>query len=342
MFEETHLNKVLLASTSVAIGVGCLVVLLMLLSILPDCRGHHASDFLTVFAIQCAVHLFLLVVNICTLSYTLGNQSLQNAPGYIAIFCLSSFAALQLYLSARRFVNYSFPHIFPFNTDHLSMRTVTFGALLLAFLFGANRFVNCVFADRTLNYRLEGLRWMYSTRSSEENFYVAATVGFAFAGCAALYFLCVTFALIKCARKTTTKEMKVDLLKDFLWLTMSLLLDAAYGGLIIYCHHRAVPSRFLHVPVIPAFHDGLIQSFLLVMFPLFATFLSDDILRQALRYRATKLLAGGGVPMTSPALPRRSTRSNSRGNQSALMPMFMQQQPPKHIDWIRHSIDLPA
>ncbi|KAI6193026.1 hypothetical protein M3Y96_00974400 [Aphelenchoides besseyi] len=347
MFEESHLDKVLLASTSVAIGVGCFITLLILLSVLPDCRGHHATDFLTVFAIQCTVHLLLLFVNIFTLSYTLAadnsvflSESLHNAPGYMAIFCLSSVVALQLYLSARRFINYSFPHIFPFRSDHLATRTVTFGALLFAFLFGSNRFVNCVFADRTLNYCLEGLRWMYSTQSSEENFYVFASVGFAFAFCAFLYFLSVTFALIKCARKETKKEQKLDLLKDFVWLTLSLLLDAAYCGLIVYCHFCAVPDRFLHVPVIPNFVDGCVQSFALVIFPAFSTFTTDDILRQALRWRAAKLMASGNAPMTSPSLPRRSTRSNSRGNQSALMPMFLQVDPnQKPIDWYRQSLD---
>lgn len=48
-------------------------------------------------------------------------------------------------------------------------------------------------------------------------------------------------------------------------------------------HYRAVPNRFLHVPVTQAFHDGCIQSFVLVIFPVIATFFSDDILRQVSR-----------------------------------------------------------
>ncbi|KAI6174536.1 hypothetical protein M3Y97_01001700 [Aphelenchoides bicaudatus] len=323
MIEEGHGEKVLLASASVAIGVGCLIALIVLLTVLPDCRGHISSNFLTIFAIQCTVHLILLLVNVITLSYTLAtytntfiNDAINNAPGYIVIFCLSTAACMQLYLSCRRFLDYSFPYLF----ERLPTRTLTFAVLICAFLFGSNRFVNYVFADRTLNYKLEGLRWMYSTRSSEENFYLSAAVGFSMAFILLLFTIAVVFTLIKSASKDTTKKERVELFKDILWLTACLILDALYAGLIIYCHYRAVPSKFLHVPIIAAFHDGCIQSFVLVIFPVISTFFSDDILRQALWHRTGGFLTG--TPPMSPTFPRRSCRTYSRDHE--VLPMFMQ------------------
>lgn len=112
-------------------------------------------------------------------------------------------------------------------------------------------------------------------------------------------------------------------------------------------HYRAVPNRFLHVPVTQAFHDGCIQSFVLVIFPVIATFFSDDILRQVSRafwggkmkflktnwkkpkictpFQALWHRTGGfltGTPPMSPSFPRRSLRTYSQTHE--VLPMFMQ------------------
>lgn len=173
---------------------------------------------------------------LATYTNTFISDTIHNAPGYVFIFCLSTAVFLQLYLSCRRYIDYSFPYLLWVQTcdhymssfrDRLPPRTLTFFVLICAFIFGSDRFINYVFADRqppsflsffkhgyfrTLNYKLEGLRWvgcvsfqtslieslkMYSTRSSEENFYVSVSVGFSMAGILFLYVVAVVFTLIK-------------------------------------------------------------------------------------------------------------------------------------------------
>lgn len=116
MFEDSQLSTVLMASSSVAIGVAFLIVLLVILTVLPDCRSTLPHDMLTVYSIQFAVVLVLLFVNTITLSYALAaetstfiNMSLTNSPGYVAVFCLTVTAFLQFYLSSRRIIEYAFP-----------------------------------------------------------------------------------------------------------------------------------------------------------------------------------------------------------------------------------------
>lgn len=45
----------------------------------------------------------------------------------------------------------------------------------------------------------------------------------------------VLIFLVFSASKDTTKKERVELLKDIVWLTVCLILDALYAGLIIYC-----------------------------------------------------------------------------------------------------------
>ena len=135
MNDETHIEKVLLASSSVCLGVCCLILLVVLVSVLPDCRGFLAADFLLVFAVQCAFVATLLVVSMTNVSYALGewrrrparlhaavassasdndtfiNPTVDRASGFIVVFCLCIVAPLQLFLSTRRFIDYSFPSL---------------------------------------------------------------------------------------------------------------------------------------------------------------------------------------------------------------------------------------
>lgn len=121
---------------------------------------------------------------------------------------------------------------------------------------------------------------MYSQPSSEDNFYIAASIGFA------LFFLCLlylTAAILIChksLKKETAHQERKYLQSDLLWLLICLVSDLLFALLIMYSHFVAVPSKFLHVPVEPKFYAGLIQSYLLTVWPVITAYFAEDSLRQ--------------------------------------------------------------
>ncbi|CAD5223661.1 unnamed protein product [Bursaphelenchus okinawaensis] len=322
MLEDTQWSQLFITSFSVAIGVAFLVAMLVILTVMPDCRSNMPPDMLSVFSIQFAVVLVLLFVNTIALSYTLAvennvfiNNSVTDSPGYLFIFCMTAIATLQLYLSGRRILEYACPKL----SQKLPIRSVCFLAMLCAFLLSAKRFINIIFDKRTLNYKIEALRWMYSQPSSEENFYLAAGIGFSLFFLTILYIGAAIMVIHRFATKELVQDEKKELRKDLMWLASCLVMDLLFALLILYSHFVAVPSKYLYLPVASKFYAGWIQSYLLPIWPVFATFIGEDCLRQALRFRTGIFMSG--TPPISPSMPRRCLVRNS--HQFSSIPIFM-------------------
>ncbi|CAD5232914.1 unnamed protein product [Bursaphelenchus xylophilus] len=310
--------------------------MLVILTVMPDCRSNMPHDMLSVFSIQFAVVLVLLFVNTIALSYTLAaensvfiNDSITDSPGYVFIFCMTAIATLQLYLSCRRIMEYAFPLV----AQKIPIRTICFFVMLCAFLLSAKRFVNIVFYKRTLNYKIEGLRWMYNQPSSEENFSLAAAIGFSVFFLVILYVVGAFMIVSRFFDKHTNNAEKKDLRGDLIWISACLVMDLLFALLILYSHFAAVPSKFLHLPITPQFYAGWIQSYLLPIWPVVSTFIGEDSLRQALRFRTGIFMSG--EPPLSPSMPRRSLVRESR--QFSTIPVFMKHSLEKRDSEMRDS-----
>lgn len=191
---------------------------------------------------------------------------------------------------------------------------------------------------------------MYNEQSVEDSYRVLAVVVSALAILGTLYLVSILFTLINrsvqccnhlscvecpttlpspsesmcCSTRQTANENRLEHTWDFAWLTFNIIADVGYALLLLYCHWIARPTplsgRSTWTPPRPAFAEGLMQSVGPILYALLSNFLVDDVLRQALGFRASKLV-NGVAPISSPTLPRRAIRCSISHD---LRPLFMQ------------------
>ena len=181
---------------------------------------------------------------------------------------------------------------------------------------------------------------MYSAQSDDESYAVFVAVASALSIVGVLWLLSIVFTLIKrfaiCVysqifaanrlfapsfSSLPSSNSKLEYTKDFGWLTVCILADGGYALLLLYCHWRALPPVAGRAAIQPRFYEGLVQSFALVVYGPLATFVTNDVLRQALGFRASKLV-NGYAPISSPTLPRRALRCSIGGHNPR--PLFLQ------------------
>lgn len=141
--------KYILASLNFIFGIGCISILLIVLSIVPDCGSVLSPQFLTYLVIQSSVHLVVLFLTTLSMSFLMAidgsfTESMDKFPGYLIIFGISIAACLQLCNSFHRFLSI----IAPVYCIRVYSKTFVFATIMGSFLLGANKFVNQLMSKR--------------------------------------------------------------------------------------------------------------------------------------------------------------------------------------------------
>uniref|UniRef100_A0A914Y017 Uncharacterized protein n=1 Tax=Panagrolaimus superbus TaxID=310955 RepID=A0A914Y017_9BILA len=145
-------SKVALASLNFVVGIGCISIILISLSIVPDCAGALSSQFLTYFVIQSTVHLGVLLVITLTVSFLLATNNLEATKedsmdtfaGYTFLFGIIVVASLQFMISMHRYSRI----IAPVLSLRIFSKLFVFSSILGSFLIASNKLVNYVVAKR--------------------------------------------------------------------------------------------------------------------------------------------------------------------------------------------------
>ena len=138
-------SKIVLASFNFVIGIGCVSIVLINLSIVPDCGASLSSQFLTYLVVQSSVNLVVLMTTTLSMSFLLAvddseflSDSMNNFPGYLLIFGIYVAACIQFCSSLHRFLSI----IFPIWAIRIFGKAFVFSTIMGSFLIGANKFVN--------------------------------------------------------------------------------------------------------------------------------------------------------------------------------------------------------
>lgn len=138
-------SKILPASLNFVVGIGCVSIVLINLSIVPDCGSSLSSQFLTYLVVQSSVNLVVLMTTTLSMSFLLAvdeqeflSESMNNFPGHLLIFGIYVAACLQFCSSLNRFLS----TIFPIWTIRIFGKAFVFCTVMGSFLIGANQFVN--------------------------------------------------------------------------------------------------------------------------------------------------------------------------------------------------------
>uniref|UniRef100_A0A914DRQ3 Uncharacterized protein n=1 Tax=Acrobeloides nanus TaxID=290746 RepID=A0A914DRQ3_9BILA len=116
--DNALVEKVSLAFVNFVVGIACVALALISLSIVPDCAGSISGQVLTYFVVQCVMELAALIMTTFSVSYMLAvndgvfiNESFDDVPGYTIIICLITAACLQFFCSAYKYLEVICPSI---------------------------------------------------------------------------------------------------------------------------------------------------------------------------------------------------------------------------------------
>ncbi|KAI1728054.1 hypothetical protein DdX_00204 [Ditylenchus destructor] len=296
-------KKVLLALINLFVGVGCTVLYLTVLSVVPDCVHQLTSQFLTFFVTQVCLLLVAVIVSTLSIAYMLAanvdglflDEQADGIPGYIFIFCVATISLLQLFSSIQRYFGVIWPALY----TQICTRRVSFLIILGSFLFGAYCFVRQMNSEYELRYNLIHLRWMFESHlAGRSNIYL-----YLFGCCTILTILC-TMALVRVFYDGYNERREAIIPVGYPTLLTCrrattvicfLLTDLSFAFLLVYAHRRAVPqqpSKFRGIITSSInYYDGFIQTYLLASWIILSAMFNYKSIRQALGIRA-QLMVG--------------------------------------------------
>jgi hypothetical protein len=304
-------SKVALASLNFVIGIGCISIILISLSIVPDCGGALSTQFLTYFVIQSTVHLGVLLVITLTVSFLLAtndteanNDSLHNFAGYTFLFGIIVVAFLQFMISIHRY----FRIIAPVFSLRIFSKLFVFSSILGSFLIASNKLVNHIDEKRTLSYSVRIYRWQFSS-AENQNFIQILIVSAAslfvifYAGAVASIF---TRNFIYADRRYFKKQV---LFKKLGTVTAFLFGDLFYAFLILLSYYRAqpklIPSEISSIKSLLYICEGYSQTFLLLLWPSLSAIIYHKAMRSAISVRMK-------IMINNEQMPARRRRASSK------------------------------
>ncbi|KAH7721558.1 hypothetical protein AAVH_10857 [Aphelenchoides avenae] len=305
MSDASSSDQILIATGSAAIAVISVVLILITLSVVSDCTGSIPKQILALFVVQCGVGLIVLPVAtlgiVSVLASTDDAYSLfLDVSGYALVSSISVISTLQLFVSAIRYLE----RISQATLDALSTNTVTFVIILGAFFVGTNRFLDLLLHDRTFRYSRKYLRWIYSSHWENNTGNVISALLLVLV---ALYSLSVVrlvgetcFRLLR-HRKVEGREVLGHLVS----VTLFIIADLAYGFLLVHCHKKAMPSKFLYITVERTFYDGFLQTFVLVIWPQIVMLFTNITMQKALCEHTQQITSKPVTPASQRAAHRR-------------------------------------
>uniref|UniRef100_A0AC35F3W5 Uncharacterized protein n=1 Tax=Panagrolaimus sp. PS1159 TaxID=55785 RepID=A0AC35F3W5_9BILA len=315
MYSEGE-SKVALASLNFVVGIGCISIILISLSIVPDCAGALSSQFLTYFVIQSTVHLGVLLVITLTVSFILAANdpeenkfdSADTFAGYTFLFGIIVVACLQFMISLHRYIRI----IAPIFSLRIFSKLFVFASILGSFLIASNKLVNYVVAKKSLNYSLKLYRWQLS--NAENQTFIQIIVISAASLFVVFYIGAITSVFVRNYLLADRRYFKKGILfKKLLSVTAFLFGDLFYAFLILLSYHRAQP-KILISPEISTFTqflyicEGYTQSFLLLLWPALSAIFYHKAMRSAIGVRMKLMINNEQMP----AARRRRASSNKK------------------------------